>query len=41
MPLSALLLKLVTDEPLSRDERWEIAVLILRLLRQNSVRGPK
>ncbi len=33
MRLSALLLALITDQPLSRDERWEIARLILQLLR--------
>ncbi len=34
MRLSALLLALVTDQPLSRDDRFELAVLILKLLRR-------
>ena len=32
--LSELLLALVTDQPLSKAERWEIALHVLRLVRR-------
>jgi hypothetical protein len=34
-PLSRLLLALITDQPLSRDDRWQLAVLLLQLLRRS------
>ena len=34
MPLSALLLKLITGEPLTRAEGYEVARLVLQLLRE-------
>ena len=33
-PLSVLLLDLITDKPLSRDDRWQIAVVLLKSLRR-------
>lgn len=33
-PVSHLLLDLITDTPLSAQDRWELAVFILRLLRE-------
>lgn len=34
-PLAELLLALITDQPLSKDEKWEVARHILRLIRAN------
>jgi hypothetical protein len=39
-PLSHLLLALVTDQPLSRDDRWQLAVLLLQLLRRSAPPRP-
>ena len=36
MRLSELLLALITDRPLSRDDRWQLARLILQLLRRQA-----
>lgn len=38
MPLSHLLLQLLSAEPLTREDRFQIALAIVRLLRELAVR---